>query len=58
MVKQCPICLDVHEAHQAHRFVDNKVANGVANKKSKYRDPEARKKYMRELMRKRRAKAV
>lgn len=35
------------------------VANVVANKKrkaGKYKDPEARKKYMRELMQKRRAK--
>ena len=58
-VKLCELCGDRHEPHQAHKFVANgekTVANAVANKKSKYRDPEARKKYMRELMRKLRAK--
>jgi hypothetical protein len=61
----CPDCGDRHESYQAHVW---KVANSVANvekpvanknkkaKVGKYKDPEARKKYMRELMRKIRAK--
>jgi hypothetical protein len=58
----CPECGDRHESYQAHvwRVANAKpaVANAVANKKrkpGKYKDPEARKEYMRELMRKRRA---
>jgi tRNA(Ile2) C34 agmatinyltransferase TiaS len=61
----CPDCGDRHESYQAHVWRVSKpvantkpVANAVANKKrkpGKYRDPEARKAYMRELMRKRRA---
>jgi hypothetical protein len=65
----CPDCGTRHHSYQGHVFasnavanaikpVANNVANAVANKKhGKYKDPEARKKYMRELMRSRRAKA-
>lgn len=59
----CPDCGDRHESYQAHVWpkvvntVANSVANAVANetkKKGRYKDPEKRKVYMRELMRKRR----
>jgi hypothetical protein len=61
----CQLCETRHENYQAHVFSGPRivsqygvipVANVVANKKrKKYKDPEARKKYMRELMRKRRS---
>ena len=64
-MKLCDICGTVHESYQAHVFasntvankpipVANTVANTVANKKSKYKDVDARKQYMRDYMRKRR----
>jgi hypothetical protein len=59
----CPICETKHWPRERHSFkkdVANAVANvgkPVANKKSRYKDQEARKKYMRELMRKRRIEA-
>jgi hypothetical protein len=46
------------QAEKLLKEADQRVANAVANKKrkpGKYKDPEARKAYMRELMRKRRA---
>ena len=62
----CPDCGDRHDPHQAHVWNEAKNKPVVwltpldnAKKPSyRYRDPEARRKYMRELMRKRRAKAA
>jgi hypothetical protein len=67
--KNCDLCGEAHESYQAHRFptvnasevMDNAATTWitpVANAKKasyRYRDPEKRREYMRELMRKRRA---
>ena len=53
----CPVCGDRHEPYQAHIFKTAAVVNEVVNKRGKdrHKDKEARRVYLREYMRKRRA---